>query len=201
MANPWALSATQLKPLDSAGLLVFALRNARRASPWWSDDARERCEQLCGLVLAAARNEPVEATATRALTRSVLDASAAQVQRAIETEDPFARATNFAVCALDAAVEAALAADRAPRVKAVIHSAKYCASLVISLAHAGALDEQSPHDDTVTRAGDAVWNAIRSDIALVAQRPAQLETIEAIDALAPLWDGDPRWASPARLRR
>jgi hypothetical protein len=201
MANPWALSATQLKPLDSAGLLFFALRNARRAAPWWSDEARERCERLCARVLDAARDQPVDAAATRALTRSVLDASAAQVQRATTAEEPLVRATNYAVCALDAAVEAALAAERPTRVKAVIHSAKYCASLVISLAHAGALDEQAPRADAVDRAGDAVWNAIRSDIALVAQRPAQLETLHALDALGPLWDGDPRWASPARLRR
>lgn len=199
MAKHWSLTKTQLKPLSDAGLLLFALRNSRRSALWWRDADRKKLDEAEGFVCSVANGgEPTKADLARSLVRAARDASAARINAAKGREEALARAAGLAIYTVEAAVEAANAPDRAARAKAVIDGAKYCASLVISLAHAGLVRERPAQGDVVSLVGDAVWAVIHRDIALVAVSGGALATVNEVEAMGALWDGEPSWASPDR---
>lgn len=198
MAKLWSLTATQLKPLDAAALLVFALRNARRTARWLHDEDASRCDEIAAFVLASSRSAPSDAAAARKLVRLVSDASAARVNAARGDDEARARASNYAASALSAAVDAALAAERPARVKAVIDAAKYCASLGISLAHAGLVRESATQGELVNFVGDCCWRQIHGDIAKVSAHKGPVTTVADVDAIAALWDEPWSWTAPPR---
>jgi hypothetical protein len=181
------LKVGELRDLDDHALLLLAARCAMRVEPWLPPGAKADWKRgLDAVCRAGVGAKP------RALARALSDRGAMACNRLARTDEPLGECMNYATETLCSALEATLLAERKPRRKAVIDATMYAKSIGAVLAHAGRVT--APRGaDAVDFACDAMWDAIRADVAALAGA-AHDTTPVALRALAPLWPrGKPRW--------
>jgi hypothetical protein len=194
----WAVKQSELRLLDGPALLLFGARCALRVEPWLAPASQASFREALEIVLAAAEEEETPiAVRHRAGTvkRALSDSGAISCNALDGTEDEaLGRCMNHAAQSLVLTLDAAELHDLTDRKKTIIDVAKNAASIPPVLAHAGLIVAKS--GDAVTESATTIWKATRSDISVLASRPAVKLTVAKLRGLAPLWpDGPPRWLS------
>jgi hypothetical protein len=191
-----ALRVGELKPLSRGGLLLLAARCAMRVEPWMPPGTTTLWRKGLTFVAAAAFSAPTHSRDAAKLERELSDRGADACNRLDATDEPLGQCMNYATSTLGAAVEATALDMGAPLKKAVLDAAMLSKSIGAVLAHAGRVRGRLPRGlDAVDVAVLAFWDAIRTDIPVIAARTGELETakdrVEALRKLAPLWTGRP----------
>jgi hypothetical protein len=162
-----------------------------RVEPWMPPGAAAPWKKGLAHLARVANTAP--ATAPE-LARAIDEKGSVASSRLEAKDELLGRCVNYAGLTLATAIEAA-AHDVSPVLtKTIIDAAKYSASIGALHAHAGRV-RASGGKHPVDVACEAIWGAIRADIAALAAAPAKLDA-RALRALAPLWPGRvPAWAT------
>jgi len=133
------------------------------------------------------------------LRRDLSDRGAMACNELATTNEPLGRCMNYTTQILASALDAIALDDASALKKEVIQAAKLSASIPAILAHAGRIEVPSG-SSAVDVACVTVWDAIRADIAAVANAVPAIERAEdrvlALTKCAPLWPGEvPAWVT------
>jgi hypothetical protein len=195
----WAIKSGELKPLARAGLLCLGARCAMRVEPWLPPDTRALWSRGLEHVVASAF-AATESGAADDLRRDLSDRGAAACNALTATDEPLGRCMNYATQALVRAIDATHLDGQAPLKKAIIEAAKLSTAIAGVLAHAGRVVDVPVGATAADVACVAMWDAIRSDMRLLAHTNPALEGAEdrvlALRECSPLWVGAvPRWVT------